>query len=144
MALNEKLVDDHYITADPAAILTKASGALFISMRDLKQAFWQIPMEEKSRKYTSFRCFMGQFCFNFMPYGLKVGPKIFQRLMDKILRGAHSYAAVHLDDIACLSMTWDQHLVHLREIFTRLRNAELTLNTNKCQWAMECIHCLGH
>ena len=87
---------------------------------------------------------MSKFCFNFMPYGLKVGPTIFQRLMDKILRGAHSYAAAHLDDIACWSMTWDQHLVHLRQIFTRLRNAGLTLNTNKCRWAMERVHCLGH
>ena len=56
IALNERLVDDHYIPANPAEILSLAAGAATVSIIDLKQAIWQVEMED-SVKYIRFRCF---------------------------------------------------------------------------------------
>ena len=56
IALNEISVDDHYITTNPTEILSSATGAAVVSTIDLKQAFWQVEMEEDSVKYTNFRC----------------------------------------------------------------------------------------
>ena len=41
-------------------------------------------------------------------------------------------------------MTWDSHLEHLREVLNRLRNAGLTVNTSKCQFALRRLQILGH
>ena len=87
IALNERLVDDHYITANSAEILSSAAGAAVVSTIDLKQAFWQVELEEDSVKYTSFRCFVDSFAWTRMPFGLQTSPKILYRLIDKILRG---------------------------------------------------------
>ena len=79
-----------------------------------------------------------------MPFGVKVGPKVMQRLVDRILRGGHSYVTAHLDDLAVYSMDWESHCWHLRDVLTRLRQAGLTVNTNKCQLAVKRVKCLGH
>jgi len=41
-------------------------------------------------------------------------------------------------------LDFDSHLIHLRDIFTRLRNAGLTANTQKCNLVRECNQILGH
>ena len=76
IALNERLVNDHYITANPAEILSSAAGATVVSTIDLKQAFWQVEMEEDSVKYTTLRCLLGNFAWKRMPFGLNTSPKI--------------------------------------------------------------------
>ena len=39
---------------------------------------------------------------------------------------------VYLDDILIVSETFDEHLKHLREFFSRLRKAMLRLKPKKC------------
>jgi len=64
-----------------------------------------------------------------MAQGLKGAPLTAQILVDKRLRGAGKFASSLQDDIICYSLDFDSHLVHLRDIFTRLRTAGLTANT---------------
>ena len=66
-ALNERLVDYHYITANPAEILSSAAGATVVSTIDLKQAFWQVEMEDDSVKYTSniYQIYIQMLCRKF-------------------------------------------------------------------------------
>ena len=63
--------------------------------------------------------------------------------MDKILRGAQHFTIAHLDDFCIWSADWDSHVIRLREILTRLRKAKLTVDANKCQFAVK-IKCLGY
>jgi hypothetical protein len=142
--LNDITQDDGYLMADPAEILTKAAGAKFVSTIDLRNFFWQIPLAADSRKYTSFRTPWGSFEWCVMAQGLKGGPLTAQRLVDRLLRGAGKYASSMQDDIACYSVDFESHLEHLREILTRLRNAGLTANTEKCSFVRERIQILGH
>ena len=53
-ALNERLVDDHYISSNPVEIIANAGGAKHISMIDLRSEYWQIPLAEESRRLTVF------------------------------------------------------------------------------------------
>jgi hypothetical protein len=48
------------------------------------------------------------------------------------------------DDIACYSVDFESHLEHLHEILTRLRNAGLTADTQKCSFVRERIQILEH
>lgn len=49
-----------------------------------------------------------------------------------------------MDDICVFSSTFEQHLKDLREVFTRLRSANLKLKPSKCHFAQDKIKFLGH
>ena len=61
-----------------------------------------------------------------------------------ILRGLHRFAGSLIDDTVIFSMHFDDHLNHVRQVLERLRDAGLTANTNKCQFAEKKLLVLGH
>ena len=142
--LNQKTVDDPYLMNNPAEILSKVAGKRLISTIDLNSAFYQVPTEENSRKYTAVRCFCGTFEFLRGGFGLKNMPKTFQKLINKILRGCEDFAEAHLDDIVIHSKSFEEHKMHIREVLVRLRNAGLTANTSKCRFLLKKMKILGH
>jgi len=79
-----------------------------------------------------------------MPQGLKNAPSTAQKLINMILRGLHRFAGSLIDDIVIFSMHFDDHLNHVRQVLERLRDAGLTANTNKCQFAENKLLVLGH
>ena len=69
--LNEIMVND-YECAEPTEVLfQRCGGSKIMSTMDLTSSFWQIPLAEKSKKYTAFlhegKCY--EFCVT--PFGLK-------------------------------------------------------------------------
>lgn len=103
------------------------SGARYVSTLDLVRGYWQDPMTEKASHYAAFVTPAGTFRPLGLSFGLKNAPFCFSRMMDRILRGAESYALPYLDDIAIFSSTWADHMNHLSDVFERLRSAGLTL-----------------
>ena len=71
-----------------------------------------------------------------MPFGLKGALATFQRLITKVL-GLYLYdfVMVYLDDIIIFSQTMDKHLQHMRKVLEALRQAELKLKLEKCEFA---------
>jgi len=65
-------------------------------------------------------------------------------LINKILRGFEEFAEAHLDDIAIYSKTFEEHVMHVRQVLIRLRNAGLTANTAKCKVLLKSMNVLGH
>ena len=51
---------------------------------------------------------------------------------------------IYLDDTNVFSPDFDIHLVHLRQVFERLREAGLKLNIEKCHFGKEKLEFLGH
>ena len=54
------------------------------------------------------------------------------RLMNKILKGAETYANAYIDDIIVYSTTFDDHIKHLTDVFQRIREAGMTARPKKC------------
>ena len=52
--------------------------------------------------------------------------------------------ATYIDDIAVHSQTWEQHLQNLKEVFSLLQSAGLTLRTDKCTLGTDSCEFLGH
>ena len=111
---------------------------------DLIRGYWQVPVAEKAREKTAFVTPFGLYQFRMMPFGLQGAPATFQRMMDQLLRGLEGFAAAYLDDLVIYSDSWEEHLLHIKKVFDRLREAGLTAKPRKCQFAMkQCIY-LGH
>ena len=64
--------------------------------------------------------------------------------MDRVLSGLHWETCLfYLDDIIVFS-TWEEHLARLRQVFERLRSANLKLGAEKCAFAAKEVSYLGH
>ena len=142
--LNKKMVDDKYQYTDAKELLSRVAGAKFISKVDLSSAFWQMDLTPESQPYTGFYTPFGTFSYIAMPQGIKTGSAGCQRLIDRILRGAHRYAASNLDDIIVFDENYDTHLKHVGNVLQRLQDAGLTANIKKCHFASNNIKILGH
>ena len=117
----------------------------FFSVLDCTQGFHQVPLNEDSRDKTAFITPQGKFRYRTMPQGMRNAPVVFQSLMDLVLKGIQfKYVMVYIDDICIFSSSFEDHLAHLREVFTRLRKAKLKLHPKKCKFAVKEVHYLGH
>lgn len=77
--------------------------------------------------------------------GLKNSCVSFQTVMTQVLRGLHwKSLLVYVNDICVFSKHFEQHLIHLIQLFSRLRSAGLTLNPKKCFFASKEVKFLGH
>lgn len=80
-----------------------------------------------------------------MPFGLHSAPATFQRLLDEVIGPKlEPRAFAYLDDIIVLGNTFDDHLQNLREVFQRLRDADLRINLDKCEFCRTELKYLGH
>ena len=93
-----------------------------------------------------FRTSSGQlYEFNQVNFGLCNAPATFSHLMDHVLAGLHWETCLfYLDDIIVFSSTWEEHLARLRQVFERLRHANLKLGAEKCAFAAKGVSYLGH
>ena len=65
--------------------------------------------------------------------------------MDNVLSGlSWEVCLYYLDNIIVFSRGWQEHLVRLRMVFTRLREANLRLGPRKCPLARNSVTFLGH
>ncbi|GFV30618.1 retrovirus-related Pol polyprotein from transposon 17.6 [Trichonephila clavipes] len=125
-------------------LLEKVSAAKYISILDLTEGHWQIPLSPRAQRYASFLTTFGTFNSLRLPFGLKNAPYYFSRLMANLLRNCEDFAVPYLDDIAIFSLAWDDHLKHLKDVFDRLRSAKLHIKSSKCQFAQAFVKYLGH
>jgi hypothetical protein len=94
---------------------------------------------------TAFVTRSGQYKFTVLSMGLANAPGQFQTLMDLVLSGLTFEAClVYLDDIICFSRTFEEHLMRLRAIFDRLKQATLKVKARKCELFRPEVHFLEH
>lgn len=144
--LNSRSVPDAYPLPRINSILERLRDAKYFSTLDLKNGYWQIPMEESSRIFTAFTVpGRGLFQWKVMPFGLHSAPATFQRALDQVIGPEmEPHAFAYLDDIIVIGRTLGEHMANLHEVFRRLRKANLRINPEKCSFMKKSIKYLGH
>ncbi|XP_025266372.1 uncharacterized protein LOC112638592 [Camponotus floridanus] len=143
--LNQASEKDAYPLPHITATLDKLRGAKYLSTLDLKDGYWQVPLDPDSRPATAFTIpGRGLLQFRIMPFGLHSAPATFQRLLDNVGPDLDLHVLVYLDDIIIVSRTFKEHLTHLKEVFRRLRQTRLQLNVDKCHFCRDRLKYLGH
>jgi predicted aspartyl protease len=143
--LNQSTKRDVYPLPRIDDALALMNGNCYFSSFDLSSGYWQIPMDPESKEKTAFITDFGLYQFNVMPFGLTNAPATFQRYMDIVLAGLKwNCLLVYIDDIIVFSATFNQHLVDLKQMFNRLREANLHLKASKCFILQREIKYLGH
>ena len=125
-------------------LLDKIGKAKFLTKVDMAKGYYQVPMDKESIPLTGFVTPFGFFRWKYMPFGLRNAPATFSRLVQGLLYGMETFCVAYLDDILIFSENWSDHLKHLNLVFTRVREAKLTLKLSKCEFAAAELDFLGH
>lgn len=140
--VNAATIKDKYPMPLIQEKLDMLCGSRYFTVLDLTAGYWQFAMDEGSKKWTAFRTHLGVFEFERMPFGLCNAGATFQRSMDRLLAGVE-HASPYIDDIIVASVRFQDHLLHLRQVFDRLRQANLKAKTRKCQFCKPITKFLG-
>lgn len=143
--LNEVTVGDKYPLPNISDLLDQLGKCQYFTTLDLASGFHQIEIDPKDIPKSAFSVDNGHYEFVRMPFGLKNAPSTFQRVMDNILVGIQNERClVYMDDIIIYSPTVHEHISRLTEVFKRLRNANLKIQPDKCEFLRKEVAYLGH
>ena len=92
---------------------------------------------------TAFNSPFGKFEYMKVPFRLAQAPAYFQELMTGILKD-FNFTIAYLDDIIIFSKTPQEHLLHIRMVFKKLKLANLSMKKSKCSFFSKEIQYLGH
>lgn len=121
------------------------NGAYYFNAFDVYSGFYHIVMDPESKKLTAFSTPDGQFHLKRMPRGLRNAPATFQRATNYILRGLiDKICYVFLDDIIILGKNLEEHNQQLEILLQRLREYDLKLQPDKCEYLRPEVEYLGH
>ena len=134
-ALNSVTVPDCYHIHDFSATI--------FSKLDLIRAFHQIPVTPEDAHKTAITMPFGLFEFVQMPFGLRNAAQTFQRFIDHVLHGL-DFAYTYIDDVLVASNDAEEHLDHLRQVFTRFEEYGIVINPQKCIFGVDQLNFLGH
>lgn len=144
--LNAVTVKDAYPLPIIEGLLSRLDKTYFISTIDLKDAFWQIPLDPASKDKTAFTI-PGRPLYHFkvMPFGLCNAPQTMSRLMHKVIPSSlHEGVFVYLDDLLITSASFEDHIKLLITIANCLTHAKLTINLEKSKFMLKETKYLGH
>ncbi|CAF4416553.1 unnamed protein product [Rotaria sp. Silwood2] len=118
---------------------------MYYTKFDFRSGYFQVPLCKEDRPKTAFSTRDNHYQFTVLPQGITNGPATFQRVINHILGPARwKYALAYIDDVIIYSETFEEHLKHLNEICTILKNARFRLNPDKCEIAQTQTDYLGH
>lgn len=140
--VNSVTVADSYPLPRIDDCVDTISTARYVSKLDLLKGYWQVPLSKRASDISAFVTPDHFLQYTVMAFGMCNAPATFQRLVNTLLSGIPNCTA-YLDDLVLYSSSWEDHLTVLTQVFTRLRDATLTLNLAKCDFGKATVTYLG-
>lgn len=127
-------------------LLARLPKAKFISSIDLKDAYYQVPLDLDSKEMTAFTIpGKGHYQFNVMPFGLCNAAQTMCKLMDNVIPAElRKEVFVYLDDLLVVSEDFETHLKVLKQVATHLSTSGLTINVKKSKFCFKELKYLGY
>ena len=125
-ALNKAVIVDHHPIPNISELISLVGGAKVYSSLDLVSAYLQICLQNRCQEFTAFITPFGTFKFKRMPFGLVSASSVFQRVMEKLLKGIDGVYC-YQDDVLVCGTSWDEHNRRLR--FGFIPNEGVWFNT---------------
>ena len=120
-------------------------GRKWFSKIDLVQGYFQVDLDEDSRKYVAFSTASRHVEFNRAAMGLVNIPFNFQRLMNMALQDLPSNKVwAYLDDILISTTTYEEHISILDQVLNKLREYGLKIKPKKCELLRKEVDYLGY
>ena len=140
--LNRITVIDPTPQSDMEDILARLGKSKLYSVFDACKGFYAIKIDEESKQYTGFVYRNAHYHFCVCPFGLVNAPSVYSKMMQKLLYKAKNVENF-VDDIIAFDMDINSHLATLRDLFERVRQANIKLKPSKVKIGFEEVQYLG-
>ena len=135
MQLNRVTIKNQYPLPRIDDLFDQLRGARVYSKIDLRIGYHQLRVRETDIPKTAFRTCYGHFEFTVMPFGLTNAPTTFMYLMHRVFQPyLDQFVVVFVDDILIYSQSEWEHEYHLRIVLQLLRDHQLYVKFNKCEF----------
>lgn len=126
--------------------IVKTRNCQWYTVLDINSAFWSIPVRQKDRYKTAFVTQNGHYQWTRTPFGLKISPAVFQRVLANIIRrnNLHEFCSNYIDDILIFSKNFEDHLHHIKKVIRIIKQEGFLLKLSKCEFAKKSVKYLGH
>jgi hypothetical protein len=125
-------------------LLQKLEGFYLATSLDLNMGYYHIGLTPYASTLCTVVLPWGKYEYLRLPMGLCNSPDIFQEKMSELMFGLE-FARAYLDDLLVVSKdTFESHLQHLEEVFTRLASAGLKINASKSHFCCDELEYLGY
>ena len=114
-------------------IFSQLNGMKYFSTLDLQAGYHHIPLDESSILKTAFTSPFRIHEYINVLFGLAQTPAYFHELMTSALKD-FPFTIAYLDDIIIFSRTAEEHFDHIRQVFKKLQNAQLSRKLSKCHF----------
>ena len=143
ITINQALEVDQYPLPKPEDLFASLAGGKKFTTLDLSQAYQQVVLDEKSRKFVTVNTHRGLYRYNRLPFGVASAPALFQKMMDSVLADIPGVIC-YIDDILVTGRNDEEHIQNLTAVFERLQTHGFRLKKEKCSLLQNAVHYLGH
>lgn len=140
---NEAVQRENYPLPTMDSFLPYINHSKWFAKYDIKQAFHQIEISEKSREITTFITRKGMFRYKRLMFGIACAPEIFQKVMDQMLSGCEG-CLCYIDDVLVFAPTKEELQKRSAAVLDVLNQNDVVLNEEKCVECTDEIEFLGH
>ena len=124
-------------------LIADLNGATHFSTLDLSSGYHQLELEPESRFVTTFSTHVGLRRYKRLPVGMNAASEIFQESIKEILTGLPGCKNISYD-IIVFGKGKDEHDKNLLGVLQRLKDNNLRLNKDKCEFSKSEIRFYGH
>ena len=120
------------------------SGARVFTTLNLTTGYHQMKLNDELREITAFWSPRGLFQWLVLSMKIKTSGAVFQRLIDEVLGNLQPrVTVVYIDNITIFSQNIEQHLLDVEAVLSRLNDANLKVNVDKCSFIKDKVLVLG-
>jgi hypothetical protein len=143
--LNDIIEKGQFLVPIIDEFLDELSQASCFSSLDLFAGFQQIPMNLADCFKIAFQTHVGHYEFRVMSFGLTGAPHTIQKGMNSSLAPLlRKSVLVFFDDILVYSKTYQDHLVHLEQVFQLLQEQQWRVKLSMWSVAQRKISYMGY
>ena len=125
-------------------LLLKLEGFQYATSLDLNMGYYHIELTPFSKSLCTIVLPYGKYEYQRLPMGLCNSPDIFQEKMSNLVDDLE-YCRAYIDDLLVITRgSWELHLEHLQQVFTRLQQAGLKVNAKKSFFGKSELEYLGY
>ena len=118
-----------------AETIAKLKKAIVFTKIDIRQAFHKLRMALESENATTFASRFGAYKWKVMSFGLTGGPASWQRFINDLLwEYLNDFCTAYLDNILIYSTSMKEHRQHVQKVLTKLREAGIQADVDKCEF----------
>jgi len=121
-------------------VLACIQGSKYLTRLNIIIAFNKLHMNFESENLTTFVTFFNVYKYKVMLFELINESAFFQHYINDVLfKCLHKFCQTYLNDVLIYSKILKKHRTHVKEVLDKLREVDLQINIDKCEFEIQKI-----